>query len=198
MYLSWDYNLCICHEIIVSLCLLTCFYLLSVLVFSLHVLTRLSSLWLSLHVSNLCVCCQIIQTVCLSQTCIQSVHLSSDHPDCTLVTRVLSCVLVTRIQSVCLSSGYIEPLLLASSLYACYQGILRPRSGELWTQKLKSHLVRTQSLNVLPLKTGVGQYIAMHATLTARNFFLAYFYPSGLFTCIFSKPSPDFSCVCCG
>ena len=35
-----------------------------------------------------------------------------------------------------------------------------PRSGELRTQKLKSHLVRTQSLNVLPLKPGVGQYIA--------------------------------------
>ena len=33
------------------------------------------------------------------------------------------------------------------------------RSGELRTQKLKSHLVRTQSLNVLPFKPGVGQYI---------------------------------------
>ena len=33
--------------------------------------------------------------------------------------------------------------------------VLRPRSGELRTQKLKSHLVRTQSLNVLPLKPGV-------------------------------------------
>ena len=51
-------------------------------------------------------------------------------------------------------------------------------SGELRTQKLKSHLVRTQSLNVLPLKPGVGQHIAIHATLTARDFFLAYFYPS--------------------
>ena len=68
----------------------------------------------------------------------------------------------------------------------------QPRSGEQRTQKLKSHLVRTQSLNVLPLKPGVGQYIAIHATLTARNFFLAYFYPSGPFTCIFSKTSPDF------
>ena len=46
------------------------------------------------------------------------------------------------------------------------------RSGELRTQKLKSHLVRTQSLNVLLLKPGVGRYIAMHATLTARDFFL--------------------------
>ena len=67
----------------------------------------------------------------------------------------------------------------------------KPRSGELRTQKLKSHLVRTQSLNVLPLKPGVGQYIALHATLTARDFFLAYFYTSGPFTCIFSKTSPD-------
>ena len=59
-------------------------------------------------------------------------------------------------------------------------------------QKVKSDLVRTQSLNVLPLP-GVGQYIAIHATLTARNFFLTYFYPSGPFTCIFfSKTSPYF------
>ena len=62
---------------------------------------------------------------------------------------------------------------------------LFPRGGELRTQKLNSHLVRTQSLNVLPWKPEVGQYIAMHATLTARDFFLAYFYPSGPFTCIF-------------
>ena len=71
--------------------------------------------------------------------------------------------------------------------------ILFTRSGELRMQKLKSHLVRTQSLNVLPLKPGVGQYIAIHAALTARDFFLAYFYPSGPFTCIFSKTSPNFS-----
>ena len=38
------------------------------------------------------------------------------------------------------------------------------------------------------------QYIVMHATLTARDFFLnfANFYPSGLFTCTFSKTSPEF------
>ena len=72
---------------------------------------------------------------------------------------------------------------------------LAPRSGDLWTHKLKSHLVRTQSLNVLPVKPGIGQYIAIHAMLTARDFFLAYFYPSGPFTCIFSKTFSDFSCV---
>ena len=67
-----------------------------------------------------------------------------------------------------------------------------PRSGELRTQKLKSLLGRAQSLNVLLLKPGVGQYTAIHVTLTARDFFLAYFYPSGPFTGFFSKPSPDF------
>ena len=42
-----------------------------------------------------------------------------------------------------------------------------------------------ESLNVLPFKPGVGQYIAIHATLTARDFFLAYFYPPSPFTRIF-------------
>ena len=55
-----------------------------------------------------------------------------------------------------------------------------------------AEMVRTQSLNVLPLKPGVGQYIAIHATLTVRDLFLAYFYPSGPFTCNFSKPFPIF------
>ena len=65
------------------------------------------------------------------------------------------------------------------------------RSLELRTQKLKPHLVKIQSLNVLPLKP----VVAVPATLTANDFFLAYLYPSALFTCIFSKTSPSFSCV---
>ena len=89
-----------------------------------------------------------------------------------------------------------------SSPFACIFSKTSPefssRSGELRTQKLKSHLVRSQSLNVLPFKPSVGQYIAIHATLTARNFFLAYFYPSSSFTRIFSKPLPIFFCVGCG
>ena len=56
--------------------------------------------------------------------------------------------------------------------------VLCPCSRELRTQKLKSHLMRTQSLKVLPLKPGAGQYIAMHTALpTARDVFLANFYP---------------------
>ena len=57
----------------------------------------------------------------------------------------------------------------------------------------KSHLVRTQTLNVHTFKPGVSQYIAIHTTLTARDFFLAFFYPSSPFTCIFfPKPLPIF------
>ena len=75
---------------------------------------------------------------------------------------------------------------------SCVTPCYIPRSGELRTQTLKSHLVRKHILNVLPLKPGVGQYIAIHATLTARNFFPAHFYPSSPFTCIFSETLPIF------
>ena len=68
-----------------------------------------------------------------------------------------------------------------------------PRRRELRMQKLMSYLLRTQNLKVLPSKPGVGQYIAIHATPTARDFFLANFNPSRPVTCIFfSKTSPEF------
>ena len=69
-----------------------------------------------------------------------------------------------------------------------------PSKGELWTQKLKSQLVRTQSLNVLPFKPGVGQYIAVHGTLIALDFFLDYFYPSGPVHCNFQNLSRFLKC----
>ena len=82
--------------------------------------------------------------------------------------------------------------ILYKLLSATYRSVHDPAVGSCGRRKLKSHLVRTQSLNVLPLKPGIGHYIAIHGTLTARDFFLAYFYPSGPFTCIFSKTCPDF------
>ena len=88
--------------------------------------------------------------------------------------------------------------MLIVTVHECVFVLSCPRSGEQRTQKLKSHLVRTQNLNVLPFKPGAGQYIAIHATLTARDFFPAYFYPSGPFTCIVSKTSLNFSCIGCG
>ena len=65
-------------------------------------------------------------------------------------------------------------------------------SEELQTQKLKSHLWRTQNLKILPLNRGVGQNIAVNAMLTGRDFFLTNFYPFGPLICIFSKASPKF------
>ena len=43
--------------------------------------------------------------------------------------------------------------------------------------EIKDHLLGIQSSTVLPLKPGVGQNIAMHASATARDFFLANFCP---------------------
>ena len=64
--------------------------------------------------------------------------------------------------------------------------------------EIEVHLMRTQSSNVLPLKPGVGQYVAIHVTLTARDFFLLLStlpVHSPAFT---PKPLPIFSCVGCG
>ena len=76
----------------------------------------------------------------------------------------------------------------------CFCLCVVSRSGELRTQKLRAYMLRrTRSSKVLPLKPGVGQYRAMHATPAARDFLLAHFYPSGPFTCIFfPKKSPEF------
>ena len=58
--------------------------------------------------------------------------------------------------------------------------------------EIKPHLLRTQSIKGLPLKPGIDQYIAIRATFTARDFFLASFYTFSPFTCIFSKTSRKF------
>ena len=72
-------------------------------------------------------------------------------------------------------------------------------SGETRTQKFKTHMLRTQSSEVLPFKPGAGPHIAMHATLTTRYFLLSTFYPYGPFTCILPpKPLQSFSCIGCG
>ena len=79
-----------------------------------------------------------------------------------------------------------------SSFWGVYLGVylLAPRSGELRTQKLWFYLLRrTQSSKVLSLKPGVGRYIAIPVTPTARDFSLVNFYPCGSFTCIFRNLS---------
>ena len=49
-----------------------------------------------------------------------------------------------------------------------------------------------------PFKAWSRSVYDMHATLTARDFFLADFYPCSPFTLILTESSPDFSCVGCG
>ena len=77
----------------------------------------------------------------------------------------------------------------------CFLPFLLDRSRELRTQKLRSPSAENAELKVLALKSGEGQYIAIYATLTARDFFLDNFYPSGPFTCICPKSLKSFSCV---
>ena len=62
----------------------------------------------------------------------------------------------------------------------------------LQTQKLKTHLLRTQSSEVLPLRPGMGQYIAMHASPTANDLFLASYILLLHSPAFFSNISPEF------
>ena len=73
-----------------------------------------------------------------------------------------------------------------------------PGAAQSALQKAIHYPFQKQYKYSVRLKPGVGQYIAIHATLSARDFLLAYFYPFGPLTYIFSKTSPDFSCVGCG
>ena len=124
--------------------------------------------------------------------CLKLVTVSNFCPF-TLISVLMPLVLfvIGLVFSALISMLYVvEALSRRSAHFASYSS--SPPGVGSCGRNLKSHLVRTLSLNVLPLKSGVGQYIAIHATLTARNFFRAYFYPSGPFTCIFSKTSPIF------
>ena len=56
--------------------------------------------------------------------------------------------------------------------------------------EIKVPLVENTELEGSPCKA--WEYIAIHATLTARDFFLANFYHFGPFTCIFSNLSRVF------
>ena len=60
------------------------------------------------------------------------------------------------------------------------------------------HLMRTQGLKVLPLKPEIGQYIAMHARLTARGFFLLISTLPIQSPAFFPQTSPVFNYVGCG
>ena len=77
----------------------------------------------------------------------------------------------------CLRQSLLYPVVGLAPMHWHHWGMSAP---------LQLGAAAAESLKVLPLKPGVGQYVAIHATLTARGFFFTYFYPSGPFTCIFS------------
>ena len=82
-----------------------------------------------------------------------------------------------------------------------FEGVLyirSPRSGELQMQKLKSHLLRTHSLKVLLLKSGVDKCITIYATFTARVSSLLICTISNRSPAFYPKPLAIFFCVRCG
>ena len=72
--------------------------------------------------------------------------------------------------------------------------LFRPRTPQ-WgavDAEIKVPSDENTELKGSPFKAWSRSVIAMDATLTAKDFFLANFYPSGPFTGIFSKTSPEF------
>ena len=88
-----------------------------------------------------------------------------------------------------------EPVFVTTITVFFFFSPLLSHSGELRTQKLKVPSSENTELKRSPFKIWSRSVYSHNATLTARDFFLAYLYSSGPFTCIFSETSPDFSCV---
>ena len=90
--------------------------------------------------------------------------------------------------SVSSSSSYAFLLFSSSSSSPRLFLLILPPSPSQWgaaDAEIKVPSGENTELKRSPFKAGVGQCIAIHATLTARDFFLAYFYLSGPFTCIY-------------
>ena len=64
-------------------------------------------------------------------------------------------------------------------------------------QKLRSPLLRTQSSKVLPLKAGVSQNIGMHASSTARKFFLKLISTFPVHSSLFCFFKTSSECILC-
>ena len=96
------------------------------------------------------------------------------------------------------SSQESEYYTLSSVLFPTPKSCLWPPQWGAADAEIKVLSGENTELKRSPFKAWSRQYIAIDATLTARDFFLVYFYPSGPFTCIFSKSSPDFIRSCVG
>ena len=73
----------------------------------------------------------------------------------------------------------------------------QPHRGLLQTQKLKTHLLRTQSSKVLPFKPGEGQNTAMQCLTNCKGFLSYKFLPSqSIYLHFFQILSPIFPVRC--
>ena len=71
--------------------------------------------------------------------------------------------------------------------------LMAPRSEVLLRQKLKTNLSRTQSSKIFPLRLAIGQNIATHASLTAKDFSFELISSFPVHSPpFFSKPLPSF------
>ena len=57
--------------------------------------------------------------------------------------------------------------------------------------EIKDPSAENPNLKGFPFNARVGGHITVHASTSARNFFLANFYPLGPFTCIFFPKPPS-------
>ena len=89
-------------------------------------------------------------------------------------------------------------LLLLLLLLLMMMMMITPQLGAA-DAKIKVPFVENTELKRSPFKAW-SRSVYSHTCYAycARDFFLACFYPSGPFTCIVVKISPDFSCVGCG
>ena len=108
--------------------------------------------------------------------------------------------LLTFIQIIDLLALSVDGLFAVNVLLLFFSRSVCPFSSLQWDTadaEIKTHLVRTQSSKILSIKSGVGQNISMHASPTARDFFLELIsafpvHSRSFFSLPFSSTSPEF------
>ena len=114
------------------------------------------------------------QRKCVLHTARNTFHLALIHAERSVTHCHILCVALYFV-SFCMQRG--------QSLIALYFVFLRPTVQYCWCRN--ENPLRIQSSQILLLKPGVGQNIAMHASLTASDFFFANFYLPSAFISIF-------------
>ena len=128
--------------------------------------------------------------------------LSVSLSPCICLSLAFFILLLSLSLSVSLSRSFrpsVSSPLALSPPHLCLSKVLCSSLSPPWgaaDAEIKVASVENTELKDSPFKAwSMSVYIAIHATLTARDFLFAYYYPSGPFTCIFPKPLLIFTCV---